>query len=146
MRHELAQCPEQKRELTLKGHGLEARELIRDDGLKHEIGAMREQRLIRERELERRHEIERRGITPLREYRRDQRYGRDRDAADQAWARHAAEKGLDVEHIRDELLKGRGRERQQDRQRDIELATRLAEREVKRARGIEHDRGYGWSR
>ena len=39
MRQELARCPEQQRELKLKGRGLEARELIRDDGLKREIGA-----------------------------------------------------------------------------------------------------------
>ena len=143
MRHELAHCPEQRRQLKLTGRSLEAREVMRDDGLKREIGAMREQRQLRERELERRHEIERRGITPLREFRRDQRHGRDRNAADAAWARHAAEKGLGVEHIRDELLEDRGQTRQQDRQRAIE---RLAAREVKRAHEIGRDRGYGWSR
>lgn len=90
--------------------------------------------------------IERRGITPLREVRRDPRYGRDRDAADEAWARHAAEKGLGVEHIRDELLKGRRYARQLGREREIEQVAQLAEREVKRARGIKRDRGYGWSR
>ena len=146
MRQELARCPEQQRELKLKGRGLEARELIRDDGLKREIGAMREQRLVRERELARGREIEQRGITPLREFRRDPRYGRDRDTADGAWARHAAEKGLGVEHIRDELLKGRRYARQLGREREIEQVARLAEREVKRALGIERDRGYGWSR
>jgi hypothetical protein len=143
MRHELAHCPEQRRQLKLTGRSLEAREVMRDDGLKREIGAMREQRQLREREFERRYEIERRGITPLREFRRDQRHGRDRNAADAAWARHAAEKGLGVEHIRDELLEDRGQTRQQDRQRAIE---RLAAREVKRAHEIGRDRGYGWSR
>ena len=66
-------------------------------------------------------EIERRGITPLREFQRDPRYGRDRDTADDAWARHAAEKGLGVEHIRDELLKGPPRTRANaGREREIE--------------------------
>jgi Ti-type conjugative transfer relaxase TraA len=146
MRHELAQCPQQQRELKLHGRTLEARELIHDEGLKREIGAMRERRLVRERELARGVEIERRGIAPLREFRRDPRYGRDRDGADEAWARHAAEKGLGVEHIRDELLKGRRHSRELDRERDLEQVSRLADREVKRARGIERDRGYGWSR
>ena len=36
--------------------------------------------------------------------------------------------------------------RQLGREREIEQVARLAEREVKRARGIERDRGYGWSR
>jgi hypothetical protein len=107
---------------------------------------MREQRQLRERELERSHEIERRGIRPLNEYRRERQFGRDREAAEGAWARHAAEKGLEVEHIRDELLKGRERAHQEIPQRDLDYATQLAEREVKRARGIERDRGLGWSR
>lgn len=146
MRHELAHCPQQQHELKLQGRALEARELIRDEGLRREIGAMREQRLARERERARGLEIERRGITPLREFRRDPRHGRERDAADEAWVRHAAEKGLGVEQIRDELLKGRRYSRQVGRERESEQVTRLAEREVKRARGIERDRGYGWSR
>ena len=144
MRQELAHCPEQKRELTLKCRSLEVRELVSDESLKRAIGEMREHRLVRENQRERGLEIERRGITPLREYRSNPRYGRDRQAADEAWARHAAEKGLRVEHIRDELLKGRQRSHQHDHER--EQVSRLAEREVKRARGIEQDRGYGWSR
>lgn len=144
MHHELAHYPGQERELKLRGRSLETRELIRDEGLRREIGSMREQRLARERELARGLELERRGITPLREFRRDPSYGRDRAAADEAWARHAAEKGLGVEHIRDELLKGRRYSRQLSR--ELEQVTRLAEREVKRARGIERDRGLGWSR
>jgi Ti-type conjugative transfer relaxase TraA len=144
MRHELAQCPEQQRELTLNGRRLEVREVLRDESLKRELGEMRERRRVREHEHERELEIHRRGITPLREYWNDPRYGHDRQAADEAWARHAAQKGLGVEHIRDELLKGRQHLHQHDR--ELEQVSRLAEREVKQARGIEHNRGYGWSR
>ena len=146
MHRELSQCPEPQRELKLQGRSLEVRQLMRDENLQRAIGTMREQRQVRERELERSHELERRGIRPLNEYRRERQFGRDRDAAEGAWARHAAEKGLGVEHIRDELLKGRGRAHQEIPQRDLDYATRLAEREVKRARGIERDRGMGWSR
>jgi hypothetical protein len=88
--------------------------------------------------------MERRGITPLQEYRSDPRYGRDRHLVDEAWARHAAEKGLGVKHIRDELLKGQRRSQQYDLARELEQASRLAEREVKRVRGLGHDCGFGW--
>ena len=36
--------------------------------------------------------------------------------------------------------------RQQAQEREMERLTELAEREVKRARGRERDRGFGWSR
>ena len=145
MRQELARCPEQERELELSGRSLEFRELQRDTGLQREIGTMREQRVAREQELARGREIERRRITPLREFQRDPQYGRDRDRAD-AWARHAAEKGLGMEQIRDELVKDRQRSQQRVQERELERLARLAEREVKRARGLERDRGLGWSR
>jgi hypothetical protein len=119
---------------------------VGDESLKRDIGEMRESRLLREHERERRLEMERRGITPLQEYRSDPRYGRDRQVADEAWARHAAEKGLGVEHIRDELLKERQRSHQYDYARELEQAGRLAEREVQRVRGLEHGHGFGWGR
>ena len=146
MRQELTRCPEQERELELNGRSLEFRELQRDAGLQRDLGTMREQRLAREHELARGREIERRGITPLREFQRDPQYGRDRDRADDAWARHAAEKGLGMEQIRDELVKDRQRSRQLVQERELERLAQLAEREVKRARGLERDRGIGWSR
>ncbi len=146
MQLELARCPEQERELTREGRGLEVRELLRDDGLRREIGTLRELRLAREHELARGREIERREITPLEEYRRGPRFGHDRDAADSGWARQAAEKGLGMEHIRDELLKEHQRARQPEHGRELERITRLAEREVQRALGLERDRGLGWSR
>ena len=144
IRQELALCPEQKRELALTARSLDAGELVRDETLKRDIGEMRESRLLREHERERRLEIERRGITPLEKYRSNPSYAHDRQRADEAWARHAAEKGLGVEHIRNELLKGQRRSHQYDR--ELEQASRLAEREVQRARGLEHDRGFGWGR
>jgi len=146
MRQELARCPQQERELKLTGRSIELRELQRDAGLQRELGTMREQRLAHERELARGREIERRGITPLREFRRDPKYGRERARADEAWARHAAGKGLDMEQIRDELMQDRKLSRQQSHERELERVTELAQREVKRARGLEHDRGFGWSR
>ena len=51
-----------------------------------------------------------------------------------------------IEHIRDELMHDRQPARQQAPERELERLTELAEREVKRARGLEHDRGFGWSR
>ena len=146
MREELTRCPEQKRELTLTARSLDAGELVRDERLKRDIGEMRESRLLREHERERRLEIERRGITPLEKYRSNPSYAHDRQRADEAWARHAAEKGLGVEHIRNELLKGQRRSHQYDHARELEQASRLAEREVQRVRGLEHDRGFGWGR
>jgi hypothetical protein len=143
---ELTRCPGQERELKLEVHSLEIRELLRDESLQRTVGTMRELRLSREHELARGREIERRGIRPLREFQRDPQYGRDRNAADSAWARHAAEKGLAMEHIRDELLKEHQRTRQPGHLRELERITQLAEREVKRARGRERDRGIGWSR
>lgn len=146
MRQELALCPEQKRELTLQARSLDAGELLRDASLKRDIGEMRESRIFREHEHARRLEMERRGITPLQEYRSDSRYGRDRQVADEAWARHAAGKGLGVEYIRDELLIGQRGSQQYDHARELERASRLAEREVQRVRGLGHDRGFGWGR
>jgi hypothetical protein len=146
IRQELALCPEQKRELALTARSLDAGELVRDETLKRDIGEMRESRILREHERERRREIERRGITQLEKYRSNPSYAHDRQRADQAWARHAAEKGLGVEHIRDELLKGQRRSHQYDHARELEQASRLAEREVQRVRGLEHDRGFGWGR
>ena len=146
MRQELTRCPQQERALELSGRSLEFRELQRDAGLQRDLGQMREQRLAREQELARGREIERRGITPLREFQRDPQYGRDRDRADNAWARHAAEKGLGMEQIRDELVKDRQRSYQLVQERELERLAQLAEREVKRARGLERDRGIGWSR
>jgi Ti-type conjugative transfer relaxase TraA len=147
LQQELARCPEQERELKLQGRSFELRELQRDAGFQREIGALREQRLARERELacEQAHERELRlrGITPRREFRR----GHDRDAADEAWARHAAEKGLGLEHIRDELLKERPRKTpRHEQERELERLTQLAQREVQRARSLDRDRGFGWSR
>ena len=141
MRLELERCPEQQRELRLEGRNLEGR----DRGLQREIDGMREHRVLGERELARGQEIERLGIRPLSEYRRAPA-GRDREQADEAWARHAAQRGLSVEHIRDELLKGRSQVRAHQRELELERITRLAEREVSRARGIDRDRGFGWSR
>jgi len=146
MRQELALYPEQERKLTLQARSLDAGELVGDASLKRDIGAMRENRLVREHELERRLEMQGRGITPLQQYRSDLRYGGERQVADEAWARHAAEKGLGVEHIRDELLKGRQRSQQYDHARELEQANRLAEHEVQRVHSIEHGRGFGWSR
>jgi Ti-type conjugative transfer relaxase TraA len=146
MQQELALCPEQQRELTLKTRSLEAGELVGDESLKRDIGAMRESRLLSEHERARQLEMERRGITPLREYRSNPRYGHDRQMTDEAWARHAAEKGLGVKHIRDELLTGQRRSQQYDYARELERVSRLAEREVQRVRGLGHGRGFGWGR
>lgn len=145
LRLELGRSPEQQHELKLE-RSRDGRELLRDKDLQRTITGMREQRLAYEREIARGHEIERRGITRLREFRHDLKYGRDRDRADQAWARHAAGKGLAMEQIRDELMHGRKLSPQQSREQELERVTQLAQREVKRARGIEHDRGFGWSR
>lgn len=144
MRLELERCPEQQRALTLAGRSLKARELARDPGLQRAIESMRERRTLRERDFARRQEIERLGIRPLDEYRRDPVYGRERERAEEAWVRHAAQRGLGVEHIRDELLIGRSHGRPRARELELERIARLAEREVKRARGL--DRGFGWSR
>jgi Ti-type conjugative transfer relaxase TraA len=146
MCQELARCPEQERELKLEGRSLEFRELQRDAGLQRDLSHMREQRLAREQELTRGREIERRGITPLREFQRDPQHGREPDVAEEKWARHAAAKGLGQEHIRDELVKDRQRSQQLVQERELERLARLAEREVKRARSLERDRGLGWSR
>jgi hypothetical protein len=145
MHHELTCCPEQERALVLQGRSRDGRELLGDPELQKTIGMLRERRLTRERELARAHEIERRGITPLPVFRRAPQYRQERDLADSAWARHAAEKGLGSEQIRDELLR-HGRQRPRQVERDLERITELAEREVKRARGLERDRGLGWSR
>jgi Ti-type conjugative transfer relaxase TraA len=145
LRLELGRSPEQQRELKLE-RGRDGRELLRNKDLQRTVAGMREQRLTHEKEIARGHEIERRGITPLREFRHDLKYGRDRDRADEAWARHAAGKGLGMEQIRDELMHDRKLSHQQSREQELERATELAQREVKRARGIEHDRGFGWSR
>jgi predicted amidohydrolase YtcJ len=146
MRRELERCPEPQRELIVQDRSLNARGLLRDEGLQRTLGAMREQRLAQEQERARGREIERRGITPLREFQRDPQYGRDRERAGEAWARHAAGKGLSQEHLRDELVKERQRSPQPVPQQELERLAQLAEREVKRARGLEHDRGLGWSR
>jgi len=127
---ELSRCPEPERELKLKGRSFDVRELLRDETLQRTVGTMRELRLAREHELARGHEIERRGIGPLREFQRNPQYGRDREAADAAWARHAAEKGLAMEQIRDELLKERQQVRQPGHERELERITRLAERQA----------------
>jgi Ti-type conjugative transfer relaxase TraA len=146
MRQELALCPDQQRELALKARSLDIGELVRDQSLKRNIGEMRESRLFREHERERRLEIERRGITPLEKFRSNPSYAHDRQLADEAWARHAAKKGLGVEHIRDELVNGHRSSNKHDQARELEQASRLAEREVQRVRGLEHSRGFGWGR
>jgi Ti-type conjugative transfer relaxase TraA len=146
MCQELGRGREPRRELTLTGRSLEGRELLRDENLQRAIGGLRERRLAQEQELARGHELERRGITPLREFRRDPQYAQDRERADQAWARHAAGKGLTMEQIRDELLQGRPRARQHTHEQELERATELAQREVSRARGLDRGRGFGWSR
>lgn len=153
LQQELARSPQQERELKLQGRSFELKELQRDAGLQCEVTTMREQRLGRERELvreqEHARELQGRGVTPLREFRR----GKDHDISDEAWARHAAEKGLRLEHIRDELLKERPRKLPpREQERELALLTQLAQREIERARKLEHDRGLdrgfsrGWSR
>lgn len=144
MRQELALCPDQQRELALTARSLDAGELVRDQSLKRDIGEMRETRLLREHERERRLEIERRSITPLEKFRSNPSYAHDHQLADEAWARHAAKRGLGIDHIRDELVNEQRLSHQYDR--ELERASRLAEREVQRIRGLERGRGFGWGR
>jgi hypothetical protein len=79
----------------------------------------------------RRRRGERVGVKPLGEFHADPAYGSDLHRADMAWAKHAAGCGLTLEQIKDELLNGRDLSKKGNRKRQIEYATRTAEKALR---------------
>jgi hypothetical protein len=71
------------------------------------------------------------GVKPLAEFHADPVYGGDLHRADMAWAKHAAGCGLTLEQIKDDLLNGRDLSKKGNRKRQVEYATRTAEKALR---------------
>jgi RepB DNA-primase from phage plasmid len=66
-------------------------------------------------------------VRPLEEFHDDAIYAGDLHRADMAWAKHAANCGMTLEQIRDELLNGRDLRKKGNRKRQIEYVMRTTE-------------------
>lgn len=79
----------------------------------------------------RRRNSQRVNIRPLAQFHTDPAYGGDLHRADMAWARHAAARGLTLDQITAELLNGRDLSKKGNRKRQLEYASRTAEKALR---------------
>jgi hypothetical protein len=82
-------------------------------------------------DLAQRRRKERAWVKPLKDFHDDAIYAGDLHRADMAWAKYAADCGLKLEQIRDELLNGRDLSKKGNRKRQLEYVMRTTEKALR---------------